>query len=917
MSAQVSRADLLRALHLGRDRALALEHTETVWWGYAMPIAQAVAPAPLVIQLSPAEIETGAGVNVSVSSPKARSPLRMPEAWVAERLNPKGAGEEGAGVVEQRPPLRPEDLQPPDEPEVRYQDLVPLPRLVPPLSNQLRQTRSGTVDVPALLRACAHRRWPRSLPRNTRQVWPQALVVLLDFAIELFPYRHDMYRVAGLLQALVPKAQLQVRVGWHGPRGRWERLEDCAAQQDDEERLQLQPGHTYLILSDLGLLRPASGLAQSWRAWLAEAQQRQCRCAALAPVAANTVDAALAASVSVLRWSPDSRWSPERGQPEGAGLPNQTGGESDALQELLACLAGTLRMDPPLLRALRQHSSAAQDASLEGRLWSHPDVRASSYATLRHDDDTARPGEVAPSQSLCAALRDQVAVHHAHWPLGMKIVDELQQLAANATPPNTLMQHIRSALQCLAGSVRSEQGDQAAFAATADYVLRRVPAKAKSLLGAELDALAQAIGRSTGPNRTWCLVQRGEQLFLARALDLMGFESGVVLCRDVGAAAHGELVFISQPQWSSRYLSLPAEGSLTLPALQSGACIALGGAQTRLSRKRRTRGILGWRQDDKGLTEHLDLPWPKELPFLRDGVARSFALLPDRSENEVLVAIDRDEFGIWLGIRPGVLVGIGLAKDEFIRFRYLEPATYLQGSPEGIGYDDEHPQHPVTLSQGLWLSEMPCTQRLWQAVMGNNPSEFKQGEDAPRRPVETVTWDNVQTFLKALQPLLPSGCKAVLPSESQWEYACRAGTQTEYWWGDAPDDARVNWNGQHEGTTIVDRYPPNHWGLYDMHGNVWEWCADGKREYADKPARDPEGPGAGNFRVLCGGSWVNNPILARAAYRYWAPRWDALRSLGFRFALRSSQWAGGRTAGADAPAAEPPRRDADDGSSPE
>ena len=930
MSAQVSRADLLRALHLGRDGTLALEHTETVWWGYAMPIAQAVAPAPLVIQLPPAEIKTGASVNVSVSSPKARSPLRMPEAWVAERLNPKDADEEGAGVVEQRPPLRPEDLQPLDEPKVRYQDLVPLPRLVRPLGVQLRQTRPSTVDVPALLRASAHRRWPRALPRNTRQVWPQTLVVLLDFAVELFPYRHDMYRVAGLLQARVPKAQLQVRVGWHGPYGRWEPLADDASPQDDDERLQPQPGHTYLIISDLGLLRPDSGLRESWSGWLAQAQQRQCPCVALAPVAADAQDATLAALVRVLRWSPDSRWAPERGQPKGAGSRDQTGGEPDALQELLACLAGTVRMDPPLLRALRQHSSAAQDASLEGRLWAHPDVRATSYATLGHADDTSRPGKAAPSHALWAALRDQVAVHHAHWPLGMKMVDELQQLAANATPPHTQLEHIRIALRRLAGSLRSEQGDQATFAATADYVLRRVPAEARPLLGAALDALAEAAGQPTGARQRWCLLQRGEQLHIAPTTDTRPPGPGVVLCSDLGQAAPGELVRIAQPQQPPQYLPLPAQGVLALPPMKAGAGIVLGGEETQLLRRHRTRGMWGWAQSDVRLVEMLDLPCSEDMHLSSDGLG---TLVYGSRGHSVQVSVDRDEYGflLTLGLRLGL--DDSYMRSLLMRFRYLEPATYLQGSPKATGDNDERPQHPVALSHGLWLAETPCTQALWQAVMGKNPSYFKRGEDAPRRPVENVSWDDAQTFLKALQRLLPPGCEAALPTESQWEYACRAGTQTAYWWGDEPDDGRANWNEQQKATTPVDRYPPNPWGLHDMHGNVWEWCADGRRDYADSPERDPEGPGDGDSRVVRGGSWFSRPDFARGAPRGRRRRGDAVWSQGFRFALRSPSGpqarpgglgasrrvgvAGGLTVGADAPAAELHRRDADNAGSPE
>lgn len=894
MSAQVSRADLLRALHLGRDGALALEHTDGVWWGYARPAAQSAVPASLAIQMQPAEIRTDAGVDVSLSVPKVRSPLQMPGAWVAERHNLKDADGDGTGSTERQPPLSSDDLQPSDEPKVRYQDIVPLPRLVGPLGIQLRQTRHGTVDVPALLRASAHRRWPRGLPRTARQVWPQALVVLLDFAIELFPYRHDMYRVVGLLQARVPKAQLQVRLGWDGPHGGWESLADDVPPQDDGEHLQPQPGQTYLILSDLGLLRPVPGLHQSWRAWLVQAQQRQCRCVALAPVAADAVDPALAALVRVLRWSPDSRWSPERGQPKGIGSSDRAIDEPDALHELLACLAATVRMDPPLLRALRQYSSAAQDASLEGRLWAHPDVRATNYATLRHDTLGPRPHEtVAPSRNLWRALHKHAADHHAHWPLGMQLVDAMQQLAVAVDPPPRLLQSTRNALHRLADRLHKPQGDPVSFANTADYILRRAPAEVRPLLGAALDALALASGHPTGPRQRWYLLQRGEQLYIAPATDTRPPGLGVVLCSDLGEAAPGEPVRIARPRQCLQYLLLPTQGMLALPSLATGAEIVLGGEQTQLRHHRRIRGVWGWAQGDEGLIETLDLPWSKDLSFPGRGRARGAALLPDRNGEEVAVMVGRDDYGIFLALQPQALIRKGLPADVFIRFRYLEPATFLQGSPQGVGNDDEHPQHSVTLSQGLWLAETPCTQALWQAVMGRNPSHFKQGADAPQRPVEQVSWDDVQTFRKALQSLLMPGCEVVLPTESQWEYACRGCTQSEYWWGDAPDEKKANfdvagkriWEDK-DGTTPVERYSPNPWGLYDMHGNVWEWCADGQRDYADVLARDPEGSGDGQFRMVRGGSWFGRPSLARAANRFRRPRGLVSRNLGFRFALR-------------------------------
>lgn len=232
------------------------------------------------------------------------------------------------------------------------------------------------------------------------------------------------------------------------------------------------------------------------------------------------------------------------------------------------------------------------------------------------------------------------------------------------------------------------------------------------------------------------------------------------------------------------------------------------------------------------------------------------------------------------------------------RLRWIEPGTFLMGSPDDEpGYfDDEGPQHEVTISKGFWLFDTPCRQALWQAVMGENPSYFKD----PDRPVEQVNWDDVQAFLKRINALVP-GLDLVLPTEAQWEYACRAGTETAIYSGNleilgecnAPALDAIAWYSGNSGVDFdleygVDssdwpakQYPhtragirrvgskePNAWGLYEMHGNVWEWCADHWHgAYAGGDAWIDADAEAGAYRVLRGGSWINYARYVRSAYR--------------------------------------------------
>ena len=199
-------------------------------------------------------------------------------------------------------------------------------------------------------------------------------------------------------------------------------------------------------------------------------------------------------------------------------------------------------------------------------------------------------------------------------------------------------------------------------------------------------------------------------------------------------------------------------------------------------------------------------------------------------------------------------------------------------------YDREGPQHEVTLTEGYWLADTACTQALWKAVTGKNPSRFK---DDPQLPVENISWDDVtEQFLPALNRQLGEGV-ACLPTEAQWEYVCRAGTTTAYEFGDAFDPARANISGGAGKTVPVRQFPPSRWGLYQMHGNVFEWCADALRSYTSEAVTDPEGGQGGSDRALRGGSWFLEARRSRSAFRRGRHRDHRLVSIGFRFALRS------------------------------
>lgn len=235
------------------------------------------------------------------------------------------------------------------------------------------------------------------------------------------------------------------------------------------------------------------------------------------------------------------------------------------------------------------------------------------------------------------------------------------------------------------------------------------------------------------------------------------------------------------------------------------------------------------------------------------------------------------------------------------RMRWIAPGEFWMGSPEDepMRYVDEGPRHRVRISKGFWLADTACTQALWLALTGEDPSGFMGDLQCP---VESVSWDDVQAFLQALgaaELLRPD-----LPTEAEWEYACRAGTESAFHFGAQITPKQVNYDGDHpyaggkqgeyrQRTVSVKGLPANRWGLFQMHGNVWEWCKDGLRTYAAKDAVlvDPEGPMAGAEpvdRVLRGGSWFNHARGARSAYRDASRPGRRLHGYGFRLVLRST-----------------------------
>jgi formylglycine-generating enzyme required for sulfatase activity len=254
----------------------------------------------------------------------------------------------------------------------------------------------------------------------------------------------------------------------------------------------------------------------------------------------------------------------------------------------------------------------------------------------------------------------------------------------------------------------------------------------------------------------------------------------------------------------------------------------------------------------------------------------------------ILKKIDELQKILSEGILESAWRKAGFTNSLGMRFVFIPPGEFTMGSPlsEAKRETDEIP-HRVRITKGFYMSATEVTQGQWREVMGENPSRFK----GDKHPVERVSWFDAMEFTRRLSRL--EGKSYRLPTEAEWEYSCRAGTKTPFYTGGTITTDQANFNGNYtyggsdpgvfrEKTMPVAGFPPNPWGLFDMHGNVWEWCMDRHGRYSIKTATDPEGPEKGNKWIVRGGSWYVEPRICRSANRAGILPTETTDIVGFR-----------------------------------
>jgi formylglycine-generating enzyme required for sulfatase activity len=691
------------------------------------------------------------------------------------------------------------------------QPLARWPELLPRLRGTLaRKMESCDLDVPAIVCRLGQGDSLRRLPHRSCRRWGTTLHVIEDRSDRLTPYWRDQTMVREQLLRLFPRHAVRhalIDEGLDHP------LFVGLPRGADRRYHPPPPGGLVLVLGDLGgLAREDVGASANWERLgqcLADAGRQA---VALLPQPAAWCSPMIGRYWRLLSW--------ERGP--GALDPKHCWRE---IETLLYLLAPTARVEPGLLRDLRR--LVGLEAAAESLVWQHPAVTSTSSvaATLNPENlKRWRTGFEGQQEPFRKQVLDRIRAWRARLPSEVYLGEAaLLDSDSQALLPAEERQLCHDFFVALDAQIRGIGGATAPRGAE-EWFLRFEQRSTKQ----------EAIWRTLPLHRIWERVHRHDQGQIQPPPE---FKPESIK---------------SDPDQPITTVTIQQEGKTLIfaPKIE----IEEPSAGSRLGLIPSRNGWIGVKAVSNA----------DRNAFWRSGQSPRWA---DRWWGT-------DKYGHWIIFIVNNKKGHEITQ----RMRWIETGAFQMGSPEN---ELEHryaegPQHPVTISQGFWLFDTACTQALWEAVMGENPSRFK-GVD---RPVENVSWNNCQDFIKRLNERLP-GLNLALPSEAQWEYACRAGTTTPFSFGDNITPEQVNYNGNfpyaggnkglyREQTVPVASLPPNPWGLYEMHGNVWEWCKDhwhGNYQGAPDDGSVWRGRNAWASHILRGGSWNFYARHARAACR--------------------------------------------------
>lgn len=738
-----------------------------------------------------------------------------------------------------------------------YHPLTTPRSLLSRLLHHLKHQRdSREIDVDAMLKKIGRGEHLITLPKTKRRGIGRHLHIIDDRQLHLTPYWCDQGLFTRLIESLLPdyassRAVLQNGRPWPVS---FKRLAPTDWELPPE-------GSVVVVFSDLGALATQpERLVGTWRNIARTLSKRGCKLIAITPCHPNECDPRLKPAFIIEPWETRQHIKPN--------TPIQRFAQAE---HLLTLLAPAIRLEPGLLRSVRialARHGVNMDASVEAVVWQHPSMQEHSSVAATFNAEM-RKQWLDQFRSLDGDLRDKVLTIMRTWRTGlqqqvwMEEITSLDEDSRCFIPPADIAAANRYFQQLIS---RSDSGCVLTVDVETRLWLRRLEKRlqpaACSLpkLGPVLQEIIAQIHKHeptyhtdhlldpavlapvNAPEQTVLLYQQGEQLAI-----------GPMPAVETGLAGYSRLASIRYRR-ALFYIELEGQGGrsfLFQPDRQQARVVCALPDITRLMIRSDVE-TLYFKQIQRE-------PWMQQ--------------------------IGRDQYGLYADLD---------IKGITQRFRWIEPGTFLMGSPEyeAERYDGEV-QHSVTLSQGYWLADTAVTHALCLALIGYIPRSFS---DDPNNPVEGVSCDGAQVFIAKLNKLMP-GINAELPSEALWEYACRAGTTTPFSFGENITTELVNYDGNYpyagagkglyRGKTVaVKSLPANPWGLYGMHGNVWEWCMDYWTErLPQEPVTDPAGPTTGTGRVVRGGSWGDNGGSVRSASRAGSDAGDYDEYLGFRLAL--------------------------------
>ena len=756
---------------------------------------------------------------------------------------------------------------------IPYQSITHKHRLSPFVETNLRQQRGNKTDINRLIRLIAQQKPLQTIPTKPRILPVGRVTVLLDLCDRLLPFWRDSYQVCKIIQQKQGKFGQDIRViNEHRITDDYHRYDDFIKKQHCPQSWQSIPAQSAVfIISDAGQLSDNnSDIRQQWLTLLQGLNKRGIQPIIIAPIAAEQQCPLVQSLSHQVLWHKHSFYRPQK------RIDNQHE-HQQKVARIIAFLSLSPHSEPELLRAIISTVLGAETSGIEADVFLHTDIQWGYHSINVRLEKREHYQQQLKSES--AQIQKQVLMlikqHHigqfpAVWYEAVLEAEHIVNFPLDEIADSKAAKEYMTRLAVTGMGDRYHQGLNSYFIRhlerssqqqkechktgfSAVYYALSLHKKGQSVPDEYDAATVQRCLRQAGTSQSWHIVQIGEQLLIqAQQAQGNGMQYGKVLAsfdtlyhtvsidQQIYALDSTQPIFLAQQKDSP-------EPSFTLDT---------GNEKITLASLRKPSWADSISQGQEHLIANLHFA-DKTYPMMP---SQQYGEPTNDSHNKwellsPLSTVGFDEYGLFATLK---------IKNVSQRFRWIEPGTFIMGSPENEQgrYSDET-QHPVTLTQGFWMADTAVTQAFWQAVMGDNPSKSQQGKKAQENPVETVSWDDCQQFIEQLKKhfnLLNCG----LPTEAQWEYACRAGTQTAFNFEGELDLDNVNYSGIFDKkgwddkalqrTAAVKSYPCNAWGLYEMHGNVWEWCQDNwQSDLGTEPQVDPvlfeEGSEA------CGARW--------------------------------------------------------------